>query len=95
MLKWNTQRGVAAIPKAQKPENFRANFEGFFDWALSDAQKVGSATQTASLDSCWTACCCGDPTSRLQASSHAQPASIQALRNSSLELRLRASSTRR
>ena len=39
-LKWNTQRGVSVIPKAQTPEHFRTNFEGFFDWALSDAQKV-------------------------------------------------------
>ena len=39
-LKWNAQRGVAVIPKAQAREHSRANIEGFFDWALSDDQKV-------------------------------------------------------
>ena len=40
MLKWNAQRGVVVIPKAQTPANFQANFEGFFDWSLTEEQKV-------------------------------------------------------
>lgn len=40
MLKWNAQRGVVVIPKAQIPAHFKANFEGFWDWSLTEEQKV-------------------------------------------------------
>ena len=59
MLKWNAQRGVVVIPKAQTPAHFKANFEGFWDWSLTEEQKVqpqlhDSALQqgTACADAC-------------------------------------------
>eukprot|EP00887_Chlorella_sp_A99_P004505 scaffold34.g4505.t1 len=40
LLRWNVQRGVAAIPKAGSLPHLRENIEGLFSWALTWDQKA-------------------------------------------------------
>eukprot|EP00955_Chlamydomonas_euryale_P018386 195529-Chlamydomonas_euryale.AAC.1 len=40
VLKWNTQRGVPLAAKASSEAHQRENFEGFFEWKLTNAQKA-------------------------------------------------------
>ena len=41
LLRWNTQRGVAVVPKAGSEGHVRENIEGMFTWRLTWDQKVG------------------------------------------------------
>ena len=49
ILKWNTQRGVVVIPKAQKLHHAREILDGFFSWTLSNEQKVRSLRAAAPI----------------------------------------------
>ena len=40
LLKWNVQRGVAVLPKANSEAHCRENIDGLFDWRLTWDQKV-------------------------------------------------------
>jgi len=40
LLKWNTQRGVAVIPRSQSEKNIRSNIDDAFTWELTPVQKA-------------------------------------------------------